>query len=128
MLPLAQKVNNVGYKQVFLSGSMKVIKRTSDTESNKILSKHVTRIPVGTNATILEYEGSWCITYGLYEEAVIRLRTAAELDSRKVRPYQLLAIEYKKLKMDNQMIKILEKCYKNNGICNQRLYFMSSIK
>ena len=116
VLPLARKVSNVGYKQVFSSGSMKVIKRKSDSESNKILSKQVTRIPVGTNATILEYEGSWCITYGLYEEAVIRLKTAVELDSRKVRPYQLLAIVYKKLKMDDQMRKILEKCYKNNGI------------
>lgn len=81
---------NRGYEEVYSSGTMKVLRRTFDNDAEEYLAKLADGLPVGTNATILEYEGSWLLTFGLLQLAEERLLTALQLGNPTARLFQIL--------------------------------------
>jgi tetratricopeptide (TPR) repeat protein len=54
-------------------------------------------MPIGLNATILEYEASWLYTAGLYSKAVDRLERTIQLSDNRIRPFQILGASYANL-------------------------------
>ncbi|XP_064651568.1 uncharacterized protein LOC135502546 [Lineus longissimus] len=92
VIPKDDQITEQGFDEVFSSGNMKVMRRSDDRKTNENLRKLGEKIPLGTNATILEYEGSWLNTLGLYDLAIKRLELALKLDASRVRSYQLLTI------------------------------------
>lgn len=55
------------------------------------------QLPIGVNATVLEYEASWLLSNGLYEKAIERAQRALEIGVPRVRLYQQLVVCYLKL-------------------------------
>ncbi|KAL4223666.1 hypothetical protein ACF0H5_017134 [Mactra antiquata] len=96
---------NIGYEEVFRAGNSKVLKRTYDEKSELSLAEISADIMIGSNSTVLEYEGSWLKHFGLYAKAEKRLVFANRLDPTRIGPFRVLLEMYKTL---NQVIS-----YKN---------------
>ena len=109
------KFIKTGFTQVFQAGTMQVLKRRKDEQTNQELNSFGDTIPSLTNGTILEYEGSWLITLGLRRLAQARLKYAIEKDPSRVRAYQLLAIMYLEEGENEKLRSILASCYSRNG-------------
>ena len=99
-----------GYKEVFKTGSAKVIKRQRTDESEAELFKMASKIPLGQNSTILEYEGYWLLQYGLYELAQEKLLLANHLDTSRIGPYQLLIRLFHNFKQTDLVQSVLDSC------------------
>ena len=83
-----------GFSTVHQSGGVQVLRRENHPAATTSASDRARGIPIGTNATVLEYEGSWLYTYGLYEKAIERLEVALQLDRSRIKVYQLLSLSY----------------------------------
>ena len=115
LLKKTRKLVNIGFDEVFSSGTMRVMRRTDDVTQNEALQRIADGIPVGTNATVLEYEGSWLMTYGLRQLATERLETAVTLDKSRIRAYQLLGLIYRDIGRVDDSRNIITECYRHNG-------------
>jgi hypothetical protein len=92
VIPKDDHITEQGFDEVFSSGNMRVMRRSKDKNVNENLRRLGDKIPLGTNATILEYEGSWLNTLGLHKLAIERLELALRLEPGRIRSYQLLTI------------------------------------
>ena len=99
-----------GYRQVFTVGNSRVLKRTFDADSEAKMAETVHHIPVGTNATVLEYEGDWLIYFGLYSKAEQRLLFSNRLDPMRPGPFRALLGIYKRLGVTRSYQSVLEAC------------------
>jgi hypothetical protein len=73
------------------------------------------RLPVGANATVLEYESNWLITNAMYRLAIERSRQAMEIDSSRVRLYQQMFVCYSKLNDVKGLYYYQEECFSKFG-------------
>ena len=99
-----------GYNEVFRTGSAKVMKRQTTYESETVLLKMASNIPLGQNATILEYEGYWLLHYGLYKLAQDKLMFANRLETSRIGPYQLLIRLFHYFKQEDLVRNVLDSC------------------
>ena len=99
-----------GYNEVFQTGSAKVMKRQLTDESETVLLKMASSIPLEQNATILEYEGYWLLHYGLYQLAQNKLMFANRLDTSRIGPYQLLIRLFHYFKQEDLVRNVLDSC------------------
>ena len=128
------QITRLGFKTVHQSGTMFVLQRETTREheisakrdensarKDEKLRRIAASIPLGSNSTVLEYEGSWLMTLGLYHKAIERLSYAMELESSRIRPYQLLAMAFTSLGKPDKAKEIQQKCYQTNSRkeCNQ---------
>ncbi|WAR03213.1 hypothetical protein MAR_009771 [Mya arenaria] len=102
--------NTGGYEEVFRVGNTKVMRRTFDRKSEEKMAEVANRIPVGTNATILEYEGDWLSHFGLYDKAIERLIHSNALVPKRLGPYQLLLDVYRRTGEASYYNKVLDAC------------------
>ncbi len=111
----------VGYVEVFTSGTMHILKRTHEEHLEKQLLEIADAIPIGRNATVLEYEGSWLLTFQLLDLAIERLEASIVLDAKRVRPYQLLIIAYQEKGLVKRAAHVQQQCFRLQGVnkCNQ---------
>ncbi|KAK3082419.1 hypothetical protein FSP39_003396, partial [Pinctada imbricata] len=107
--------SDLEYKVIFRSGTFAVLYRNPEMENLKKMNQKFSSMKVGKNATILEYEGSWLYTTGLYEKAAERLERALELDSSRWRPYQILGMSYVKLENWRKAKEVEQRCFKRHG-------------
>ncbi|XP_074641080.1 uncharacterized protein LOC141898848 [Tubulanus polymorphus] len=121
ILSRKRKIINIGFEEVFSYGTMKVLRRSTDPSVNLQLQNIAKMIPLGRNATILEYEGSWLKTLGKPKKAIERLKLAIDLDPNRIRAYQLLKYIYNDLHDRKSATDIHNKCAKLHGhsICNK---------
>ncbi|XP_050410788.1 uncharacterized protein LOC126825253 [Patella vulgata] len=112
---------NFGYKEVFRSGNMSVLRRTFNRYDEAKLSATAKSIPTGRNATVLNYEGNWLFNLGAFEQAVRRLEASLSIDQSIINNYQLLSNIYYYHGDRRQASTIMEKCYKlyNKNTCSE---------
>ena len=99
-----------------------MLQRQNHTTASALATRRAQGIPIGTNATVLEYEGSWLYTYGLYRKAIERLEAALQLDKTRIKVYQLLSLCYKdigKIPVANQIINQCVQLYKSSCLEQQ---------
>lgn len=108
VLDIESQFIETGYNEVFRIGSTKVMKRTNESEAE--LLKMASEIPVGYNATILEYEGYWLLRFGLYKEAEEKLLFSNRLDQSRLGPYHLLMGMFNYFKQDGLVKNVLDAC------------------
>lgn len=99
-----------GFEQVFVTGNSRVLRRTFDPESEAKMAGTAHHIPVGTNATILEYEGDWLSYFGLYSKAEQRLLFSNRLDPTRTGPFRALLGIYKRLGVTSNYQSVLDAC------------------
>ena len=110
VLDVDRQFIETGYNEVFRKGSAKVMKRQTTDESEAVLLKMASNIPLGQNATILEYEGYWLLHHGLYEIAQDKLMFANRLDTSRIGPYQLLIRLFHYFKQEDLVRNVLDSC------------------
>ena len=115
LLKTSRKLVSTGFEEVFRSGTMRVMRKTQNERGTEELQQIADSIPIGRNATILEYEGSWLMTYGLRQLAMERLEVAIELDVSRIRAFQLLSLIYRDMGRNQDARRVSAKCFKNNG-------------
>jgi len=112
-----------GFREVYNASNARVFKRSkSRTESEHLLNL-AGKTPIGTNATVLEYEGSRLIVLKNYEEASTRLKAALEVDGNRVETWKLLVFALKRLKRGGDDIRnVVAKCKTLHGaMCEREL-------
>ena len=110
-----RRLVSFGYRQVYTSGTMRVVKRTDDKDENEALQKLAASIPIGSNGSTLEYEGSWLYSFGLDRKAVERLEAALVLNPFLVRAYQLLALANIRLGRHEDAHSATQRCSRVHG-------------
>ncbi|XP_041347448.1 uncharacterized protein LOC121367376 isoform X2 [Gigantopelta aegis] len=105
----------VGYHEVYRSGIVRILKRLRDPAQENQLNEIAKTIPIGSNATILEYEGSWLVRFKRYQKAAERLASSVNLDFTRVGAFQLLAHCFFKMGQEAEAKKIMLKCAELNG-------------
>ena len=110
VLDADRQIVETGFNEVFRIGSTKVMKRQMTNESEAFLLKMASNIPLGLNATILEYEGYWMLRYGLYKLAQDQLLFANRLDNSRVGPYRLLIRLFHYFKQEDLVRNVLDTC------------------
>ena len=103
--------DSMKYFEVFKSGVHVVLLRNLTEHYEEKLNKFADNLPLGTNATILEYEVGWLLTAGLYDLAVERAKQSLELDSSRVRIFQLLMVAYGRTHKWKEVRKIQQECF-----------------
>ncbi|KAK3589791.1 hypothetical protein CHS0354_015795 [Potamilus streckersoni] len=111
----SERFIDFGYQEVFSSGRVKVYKRLTDSDSTKRLADFANGLPLGINATILEYEASWLKTFDLLHLAAAKLEYAIKLDPSRARSYILLAGIYAQSGKQIDASNILKACVKRFG-------------
>ncbi|XP_045173692.2 uncharacterized protein LOC123535194 [Mercenaria mercenaria] len=101
---------DIGYDEMFQVGNSKVFKRSFDRQKEKDLANTTDNIRIFWNATILEYEGSWLIHYGLYTKAEQRLLMSNRIDPRRIGTFRTLLNMYSKLKQTDDYSSVLKAC------------------
>ncbi|KAL5016409.1 hypothetical protein ScPMuIL_005998 [Solemya velum] len=89
-----EKYSVLGYEREYSVGHFTVLARDVSKKEQLELLKLGNDMPVGSNSTVLEYEGSWLFTSGVYTKAIERLERALEIDDSRIRPFQLLGLSY----------------------------------
>ncbi|KAK6191859.1 hypothetical protein SNE40_003443 [Patella caerulea] len=102
---------NFGYKEVFRSGNMSVLRRTFYRYDEERLLATAKTIPIGMNATVLNYEGNWLFNLGAFEQAARRLEASLWIDQSIINNYQLLSNIYYHHGDRRQASNIMKKCY-----------------
>ena len=110
VLKTERQLVETGYAEVFRFGSSKVMKRKMTNESEAELAKMAATISLGTNATILEYEGYWLVRYGLYKLAEEKLLFSNRLDQSRIGPHQLLIGMFRQFKQTHLVQNVLSAC------------------
>ena len=105
-----RKFTEKGYNEVFRSGNSKVMKRQMTKEIEAEVSKLASEVPLGYNATILEYESFWLIKYGVYKLAEDKLLFANRLDQSRIGPYQLLIGLFRGFGQETLVKNVLDAC------------------
>ncbi|XP_060561315.1 uncharacterized protein LOC132721080 [Ruditapes philippinarum] len=103
------------YKKVFSYGRFHVFYRNFSSTKEQEIMMLSERLPVGANATVLEYESNWLITNAMYRLAIERSRQAMEIDSSRVRLYQQMFVCYSKLNDVKGLYYYQEKCFSKFG-------------
>lgn len=101
---------DTGYKQVFEFGNSRVLKRTFDYKDEIKMAETASRIPLGTNATVLEYEADWLRHFGLYVKAEERLLFSNRLDPTRIGPFRALLGIYRRLGVVSSYQSVLNAC------------------
>ena len=110
-----ESFGGLGYNLLFRTTHFAVLYRKPSAKDVTKMKKIYSAMPVGKNATILEYEGSWLFTAGLYDKAVERLETAIEINSSRWRPYQLLGMSYVKLENWQKAKDVELRCFRRHS-------------
>ena len=110
-----RRLVSFGYRQVYTSGTMRVMKRTDDKDENEALQKLAASIPIGSNGSTLEYEGSWLYSFGLLRKAVERLEAALVLNPFLIRAYQLLVLANVGLGQHDDAHSATQRCSRIHG-------------
>ena len=108
-----------GYYTIFSKRHVKVLKlHANEFQTTAYEYNRHTK----ANSTILEYEGSWLITYGLPQLAVDRLEMGLLNDRSNIRLFQLLAKAYVQLNQTNIAHHVLNQCISIHGahMCRQK--------
>lgn len=101
------------FSEVFSAGRYKVLRRKDNV--NAALSQLAEKIPLGSNSTVLEYEASWLITFGLNSFAIDRLNYSIELGSTRIRPWQLLYTAHRSLGLTDKANECMKRCFALHG-------------
>ena len=106
------------YRTVYSKGDVTVLK-LYENNTEDVMNEF--RKDSKVNVTLLEYEGSWLITFGLPKVAVDRLETGLLNDRSNVRIFQLLAKAYMQLNRTNVAQNVLNQCISIHGVhtCHQ---------
>ena len=106
------------YRTVYSKGDVTVLKLH---DNNTEVGLNEFRNNSKMNVTLLEYEGSWLITFGLPQVAVDHLETGLLNDRSNVRIFQLLAKAYMQLNKTNVAQNVLNQCISIHGVhtCHQ---------
>lgn len=107
--------SHLGYKREYSVGHFNVLVREVSKEKQLELSKLGSEMSVGSNATVLEYEGSWLFTSGVYRKAIQRLERSLELDDSRIRPFQLLGLSYIRLNQWDEARETEMRCFERHG-------------
>jgi len=91
------------------------MKRTDDKDENEALQKLAASIPIGSNGSTLEYEGSWLYSFGLLRKAVERLEAALVLNPFLIRAYQLLVLANVGLGQHDDAHSATQRCSRIHG-------------
>ena len=105
----------IQFKEIFKSGKYSVLLRNLSVTEEKELNKMAETLPVGTNATVLEYETNWLLTSGLNELAVARGKLSLELDKSRVRVFQQLMVAFARMEKWREVKKYQLLCYNIHG-------------
>ncbi|XP_067671400.1 uncharacterized protein [Haliotis asinina] len=105
-----RKFVKIGFREVFRSGKKRVLKRNLDAESERQLERIAATIPLGSNATILTYEGDWLMRFRQFDVAIPRFQKALQLDYKLVEAYKLLALCYKVLGDHQSSSAVIDRC------------------
>ena len=105
-----RKFIEFGYKEVYRSGSMRVLKRLYDDDEEKRLRETASAITLGECARILNYESSWLLTFNLYGLAKSKLLHSLKLDPQNIRTLQLLMELYKRRNDIHSAERVLKYC------------------
>ena len=97
-----------------IKSNLSILRNLSVTEEIE-LNKMAETLPVGTNATVLEYETNWLLTSGLYELAAARGKLSLELDKTRVRVFQQLMVAYARMERWREVKKYQFMCYNIHG-------------
>ena len=103
------------YDEIFKSGSYSVLLRNLSVTQEETLNRIAEALPLGMNATILEYETNWLLTAGLYEVAIGRAKRSLELDQSRVRVFQQLMVAYAKINEWGEVEKYQNLCFSVHG-------------
>lgn len=110
-----RKLPKKGFREVFNISDVWVFKRSRARIDRVALEEYGRNLPIGKNASVLEYEGSWLVTLQLYEKAVERLNAAIALDTSSVRVWQLLSFALDKLDDKEKASAAQLQCHKIHG-------------
>ncbi|KAK3581733.1 hypothetical protein CHS0354_000117 [Potamilus streckersoni] len=102
----------LSYKELFRKGRYVVLRRDLLPEVLDKLFVVARNIPLGDNATILEYEGSWLFNAGQYRKCAERLEYAIAINNSRIRPYQLLGLSYIELKDWKRAHEVEHECFR----------------
>ncbi|OWF40950.1 uncharacterized protein LOC110463146 [Mizuhopecten yessoensis] len=80
----------VGFREVYRIGDMRILKRSFISEDEVKLKAIASRIQLGPNCKILNYEANWLLTFGQYDKAISKLSYSLELDKTNLQAHQLL--------------------------------------
>lgn len=84
-----------GYVEVFKYGTMRVFKRSFDSQEESYLETVEKSITDNKNTTILKYEGQWLMSYGSYNLAEKKFIKSAEINS-DLQAFQFLVELYRR--------------------------------
>ena len=90
IIPTDRAFIDIGYRKVFSFDKTIVLQRTFNDADEQKIRKTAETIPVGTNATVMEYEGYWLQRFGQYSKGEARLLISNRLDPYRIGPFQLL--------------------------------------
>ena len=102
-------------EHVFSSGDFYVLKKIHTVEHGSFTRLLHPGSLLYPEAHVLEYEVSWLYTFGLLDQARIRVEACLVLNSRRVHVYQLLALVYRDMGDFDKMDIILKLCYNRIG-------------
>lgn len=112
----AKSFHNIGFnKKLFTAGQFSVLQRELWQEKKRKLLETGINMPIGLNATILEYEASWLYTAGLYNKAVDRLERTIDLSDKRIRPFQILGASYANLDDYTKAKETEDRCISIHG-------------
>lgn len=109
---------DTGYMEVFRAGNSRVLRRTFSAENEAKMAETADRIPVGTNATVLEYEGDWLRHFGLYSKAEERFLFSNRLDPSRIGPFRAMLSMFKKLGVASNYQSVLDACMQVHTLNN----------
>lgn len=112
VMKVARQFITRGYVEVFKYGTMRVLKRSFDSQEEGYLETVEKSITDNKNSTILKYEGQWLMSYGSYDLAENKFIRAAEIDS-DLQAYQFLVDLYRR-KSEPMMARAAFKACKQN--------------
>lgn len=112
----AKSFHSIGFnKKLFTTGQFSVLQRELWQEKKRKLLETGINMPIGLNATILEYEASWLYTAGLYSKAVDRLERTIHLSDNRIRPFQILGASYANLDDYSKAKETEDRCISIHG-------------
>lgn len=86
-----------GFRKVFNASDVCVFKRSKSQSEKQYLLKLASEIPLGSNSTVLAYEGIRLLNFKLWEEAFRRLVVTTELQPSLTDAWRLLIVTLKQI-------------------------------
>lgn len=112
----------LGFHHVYSTQGFVVLSRNLDEKEAKKSVSLSRSLVSGENATLLEYEGSWLYTAGVFNVAAERLEKCIETNDARWRPYQLLGMSYVKMRKWELARDVEKRCLQRHGekTCKQK--------